>query len=431
MAERGIIMMRQKELRYLHVIHKVLEGEITQGKAAELVSLSERQIRRIVKRIREQGDEAIAHRARGRQSNRKKSEKLRERIIVLYRNKYKGFGPTLASEKMLELDGLHISDETLRLWLIDEGEWQGRRASRKHRQWRPRKEHYGEMLQMDGSHHDWFEGRGPKCVLVAYIDDATGRVFGRFYEYEGTIPAMDSFKQYIRRYGLPLSVYLDKHPTYKSWAKLTDEDIMAGRQEPLSQFERALGELGVQVIHANSPQAKGRVERLFRTLQDRLIKEMRLHGIGTITEANKFLKYYLPVYNKKFARKPQKGENLHRVIQKGVHLDKMLCIKTERTIRNDNTIAHNKELYQIEENIKTEKVIVEDRINGRMVVTHKGNTLKFRKISERPEKEVKVHLLDFRKRRCPVPASHPWKNIRSNADIEQTRWKQAMANARV
>lgn len=267
MAERDIVMIRQKELRYLHVIHKVLEGEITQGKAAELISLSERQVRRIVQRIREEGDAGIAHRSRGRHSNRKRPQKLKERIIALYQEKYEGFGPTLAAEKLLELDEIEISDETLRLWLIEAGLWEGRRTRKKHRQWRERKAHWGEMLQMDGSHHDWFEGRGPKCVLMAYIDDATGRVFGRFYEYEGTIPAMDSFRRYIRKYGLPMSVYLDKHSTYKSWAKLTDEDIMAGREEPLSQFQRALQELGVQVIHAHSPQAKGRVERLFGTLQ--------------------------------------------------------------------------------------------------------------------------------------------------------------------
>lgn len=266
MAGKDIIMVRQKELRCLHVIHKVLEGEITQGKAAELVSLSERQIRRIVKRIRTEGDSGIQHRLRGGQSNRKKPKKLRERVIALYRQKYKGFGPTLATEKILENEGIEISDETLRVWLIEEGHWQERRTRRTHRQWRPRKEHCGEMVQMDGSHHDWFEGRRPKCVLMAYIDDATGQVFGRFYEYEGTIPAMDSFKRYIRKYGLPLSVYLDKHTTYKSWARLTDEDIMAGREEPLSQFQRALEELGVKVIHAHSPQAKGRVERLFGTL---------------------------------------------------------------------------------------------------------------------------------------------------------------------
>ena len=191
MAERDIIMARQKELKVLHVIHKVIEGEVTQGLAAEMISLSERQIRRIVKRIREEGDGGIQHRSRGRQSNRLKPKKLKERIIKLYQQKYKGFGPTLAAEKLSEIDAIQISDETLRLWLIDAGQWQKKRKRKAHRQWRPRKANCGEMLQMYGSKHDWFEGRGPKCVLMAYIDDATNRVYGRFYEYEGTIPAMD------------------------------------------------------------------------------------------------------------------------------------------------------------------------------------------------------------------------------------------------
>ena len=167
------------------------------------------------------------------------------------------------------------------------------------------------MVQMDGSHHDWFEGRGPYCVLMSYIDDATGKVSGRFYEYEGTIPAMDSFKRYIQKNGLPMSVYLDRHTTYKSTAKASIEEVL-NEEVPLSEFERALKELEVKVIHATSPQAKGRVERLFRTLQDRLVKEMRLRGIRTIQEGNGFLKQYLPVYNRRFSVAPREEDDLHR-----------------------------------------------------------------------------------------------------------------------
>ena len=275
MAEKDIIMVRQKDLRRLHVVHKVLEGTMTQREAAELVSLSERQIRRIVERIRQEGDKGVCHTARGKPSNRRLPEKLKDRIVHLYKTTYADFGPTLFTEKLEEREGISISRETARTWLKEEGLWKTHRRRKAHRQWRERKDRYGEMVQMDGSHHDWFEGRGPACVFMGYIDDATGNVFGRFYEYEGTIPAMDSFTRYIKKHGLPMTVYLDKHTTYKSPAEPTLEDELNGT-EPLSEFGRALAELGVELIHAHSPQAKGRIERLFNTLQDRLVKEMRL-----------------------------------------------------------------------------------------------------------------------------------------------------------
>ena len=223
-----MIMARQEELKRLHVIEKVLEGIVKQVEAAEILSLSGRQIRRIVKRIRKEGSEGIVHKSRGRPSNRRISDKMKERVITLYRARYKDFGPTLAAEKLLERDRIGISDETLRMWLLKTGDWRKTRRQRRHRQWRERKAHAGEMVQMDGSHHDWFEGRGPWCVLMGYIDDASGRAFGRFYDYEGTIPAMDSFKRYMKTHGVPMSVYLDKHTTYKSTAKASIEEQLKG-----------------------------------------------------------------------------------------------------------------------------------------------------------------------------------------------------------
>jgi hypothetical protein len=414
MAKEDIIMMRQKELKRLHVIHRVLQGELKQAEGAELISLSERQIRRIARRIQEEGDEGIRHRSRGRESRRKTPGKLRSRIIELYRQKYHGFGPTLTVEKLFEIDGIEISRETVRTLLIDSGDWQKRKKSKKHRQWRQRKEHRGEMVQMDGSHHEWFEGRGPKCVLMAYIDDATGRVFGRFYGYEGTIPAMDSFRRYIRKYGIPLSVYLDKHTTYKSPAKPTIEEELQGI-EPMSQFERAMEELNIKVIHAHSPQAKGRIERLFGTLQDRLVKEMRLRGINTPEEGNRFLKEYLPVYNKRFSVKPISNEDLHRPILGEINLDKVLCIKTKRTVRNDFTIAHDKKLYQIEEPVGSKKVMVEERINGKMLIICQGKSLRHRQITQRPEPKAKKKLTVRKAQKQYVPPKdHPWRNFDIN-----------------
>jgi len=411
MAGEDMIMIRQGELKRLHVIQKVLEGIIKQVEAAEILSLSGRQVRRIVKRIRSEGSRGVIHRSRGRSSNRRISHKIKERVIDLYRTQYKGFGPTLASEKLLERNGIRINDETLRMWLMGTGDWRKRRRHRRHRQWRERKHHEGEMVQMDGSHHDWFEGRGPWCVLMGYIDDAKGRVFGRFYDYEGTIPAMDSFKRYIQKYGLPLSVYLDRYKTYKSTAKPTLEDQL-NDVEPLSDFERALRELGVEVVHANSPQAKGRIERLFGTLQDRLVKEMRLRGIRTLEEANDFLEEYLPIYNRRFSVSPKERENLHRPLGRGWDLDAILCIKTERTLRNDFTVAHNRKLYQVEDKVHTSKVMVQDRMDGSMRITHKDRALRFREITARPTTEKRpLPAVRMRKSSTP-PTNHPWRGFK-------------------
>lgn len=413
MAGKDIIMLSQRELKRLHLIRKALEGTLKQVEAADILSLSDRQIRRIIKRVRLEGDGGITHKLRGRPSNRRLPKKIKEKAIKLYRERYKGFGPTLASEKLFEIDRIKINDETLRNWLIESGDWKKVRKGREHRQWRERKHRFGEMIQMDGSHHDWFEGRGSKCVFMGYIDDATGNVFGRFYEYEGTIPAMESFNRYIKKYGIPMGVYLDKHTTYKSTAKPSIEDEL-NNTGPLSEFERALKELGVEVIHANTPQAKGRVERLFRTLQDRLIKEMRLRGIKTIEEANEFLGQYLSVYNKKFAIKPKEKGNLHREIPKGIKLDKILCIKTERALRNDFTIAHNSKLYQIKDHVRTKKVVVEEKVDGSMEITHKDISLRFEEITERPEpmKEQKnPYIFILRKTNIP-PATHPWRRAK-------------------
>jgi len=401
MAGGDTIMLRQKELKRLHVIHKVLEGTLTQRQGAGLISLSERQIRRIVTRIREEGDEGIRHRSRGKPSKRKLP--FKERIVKLYRKHYGDFGPTLFTEKLAEREAITVSRETVRTWLIEAGAWKIHRRQKAHRQWRERKEHCGEMLQMDGSHHDWFEGRGPKCVLMAYIDDATGRVYGRFYEYEGTIPAMDSFGRYLSQYGLPMSVYLDKHTTYKSWVRRDDFQ----EKEPISQFGRALSELGVRKLHAHSPQAKGRIERLFQTFQDRLVKEMRLAGVSSIEEANEFLISYLPAYNGRFSVTPKKEENLHRPVS--VDLDTVLCIKTERTLKNDHTIQLAGRLYQIEDRIRTKKVMVEELIDGTMKIRHKGVQVAFHEITERPAKPEKERPYLPKGKGHRPPLNHPWR----------------------
>ena len=427
MAGEDILMARPNELRYLHVIRKVLDKELKQREASEILCLSSRQIRRLVKRVGAEGDKGVIHKSRGRVSNRRISEEVRDKVIERYRSEYSDFGPRLASEKLWEREQVQVHEETLRRWLLESGDWKKRRKRRGHRRWRERKAHWGEMVQMDGSHHEWFEGRGPGCVLMGYIDDASGKVFGRFYEYEGTFPAMDSFKRYILKYGLPIRVYLDRHTTYKSTAKVSIQDVL-DEEVPLSEFERALKELGVEVVHAYSPQAKGRVERLFGTLQDRLVKEMRLRGIQTIQEGNDFLRQYLPVYNRRFSVRPLKPNNLHRPLPKGLELNSILCIKAERTLRNDFTVAYNRKLYQIEEKTKASKVMIHEHLDGSMKITYRDRPLRLKEITIRPMKQEKGPIKAGRKR-PPIPsANHPWrknfkfgihKNERGNPNVRR------------
>jgi transposase len=376
MAGRDMIVMSIREVRRLKVVQLVIDRRTTEKAAALMLGISDRQVRRLVKAVREGGDRGVIHGLRGRSSNRRFSESLREKVLMLYRERYPDFGPTLATEKLFEREDIKISDETLRKWLLDAGYWEKRRKRSCFRQWRPRRECFGQMVQMDGSHHDWLEGRGPKLVLMGYIDDATNTTYGRFYDYEGTLPAMDSFKGYVERYGLPISVYLDRHTTYKSSKKLTEWDEVQG-VEALSQFERALKELGVEVIHALSPQAKGRIERLFGVLQDRLVKEMRLQGVKSKEEANVFLETYLPRYNERFGVHPADEADAHVKLPLHVNLDRYLCIKNERSIRKDNTIAFDGRLYQLEER-GGKKVVVEERVNGSLLVISKGVSLKYK-----------------------------------------------------
>jgi hypothetical protein len=410
-AREDMIMASQEELKRLHVIGKFLERAIKQVRAAEILSLSSRQIRRLAKRVKGEGDRGIVHKSRGKPSNRRIEDKVKARAIKLYQERYKGFGPTLAAEKLLEREKIKVSDETLRGWLMESGDWKKIRKKRVHREWRERKEHLGEMVQMDGSHHDWFEGRGAECVLMGYIDDATGEAFGRFYDYEGTMPAMDSFRRYIQRSGIPLSVYLDKHTTYKSPAKPSIEEELAG-MEPLSEFERALGELGVEVIHAHSAQAKGRIERLFGTLQDRLVKEMRLRGMKSIEEVNGFLEEYWPIYNRKFAVQARGEGDLHRSLSRGLNLDNILCVKVGRVLRNDFTVAYNKKLYQIEDPVRVGQVKVHERSDGSIAILSKDRSLKYREILTRPVKEKKQPVRTGPKKTTIPPKDHYWRNFK-------------------
>lgn len=411
MVEEGIISMSVEEIRRVGIIQKVIGRELKQVKAAEVIGVSDRQVRRIVKRVKVEGIKGVIHRSRNKRGNHCIEDKVKAKVLKLYNNKYPDFGPLLASEKLEERDEIKIDHETLRRWLLkeqDSREW--RRRKRPHREWRERKECIGEMIQMDGSDHDWLEGRGEELVLMGYVDDATGRVFGRFYQYEGKIPAFDSVYKYIEKYGLPQSIYLDRHSTYKTTRKQTTEEELMN-EIALTQFERAMKELGIQVIHAYSAPAKGRVENLFGTFQDRLIKEMRLAGIKDIEGANKFLEEYLPVYNRRFNVAPKLNTDLHRSSPGKEKLDSILCTKEERIVRKDSTIRYKNKYYLLTGiGTKTvKKVTVEERLDGSIHVNHKGEYLQYKEI----EPSIKISISQDKpirsKKRYMPGKNHLWR----------------------
>ncbi len=399
-----IIKVSMEELRRLKLIGEAINGSITQREAAELLELSYRQTKRLVARVRDEGDRGIIHRLRGRPGNRRIDEEVKTRVLRLYQDKYRDFGPSLASEKLREREKIQLDHDTLRLWLRQEkdGPWTWQRRARPHRKRRERKHYFGEMVQMDGSHHDWLEGRGPELVLMGYIDDATGETFGRFYDYEGTIPAMDSFWRYCKRYGLPQAIYLDRHSTYKSTGIPSMEEQLRG-EERQTQFSRAMKELGVKLIPAYSPQAKGRIERAFRTLQDRLVKEMRLAGVSSREQANRFLGEYLPRHNAAFTVAPAQKGNLHRKRPAEYELKKIFCIKTRRVLSNDSVVRHDSRFYQLRAlpSRKVRAVVVVEHLDGSMQIRNNGTLLKWQEITAPPPRK--------RLAARPKPARQPWK----------------------
>ena len=410
---KEVLVMTGEESRRLYVIRQVIDRKIRQRQAAELLGRSVRQIRRLVRRVRQEGPRGIGHRLRGCRSNRRHAEPLRQRVLALYRAHYADFGPTLAQEKLAERHHLRLGRETLRRWLLAAGLWRGQRQTPRHHQWRERKACCGEMVQVDGSHHDWLEGRGPQLVLMGYIDDATSRVFARFYDYEGTLPALDSFARYARRYGLPQSVYVDRHTTYRALGKRTVADELAGRARPQSQFERALSELGVQVIPAYSPQAKGRIERLFGTFQDRLVKELRLAGATIRDEANAVLERYLPAHNRRFSRLPRSPVNLHRPCPPTHRLRRILTIRQSHVLRNDNTVQHETTTYLLEERWnghRPKTIDAEVRLDGKLYLLTGDQVLRYRQLPARPVVAPPPGRPPSHRRAHVIPAAaHPWR----------------------
>jgi len=414
---KELITMSEEEVDRLRILHRVMDRELTQVYGAEVLEITDRQVRNLLYKIRDHGDRGIVHGNRGREAANKMPLELEERIGRLIESKYTDFGPTLASEKLSELDGIDISKEKARRIMIAKGLWKVRKQrDRDIHPWRERKHCFGEMVQFDGSHHMWLEDRGPKMVFMGYIDDATNHTFGRFYGYEGLYPAMDSLTHYINRYGLPRSIYLDKYKTYKATRPPNLYEELRG-EGPLTQYQRALKELRIEIIHADSPQAKGRVERLFGTLQDRLIKEMRLAKIKTLEEANEFLEDYLPRYNERFSKIALKEGDLHNPVPGGVDLREIFCVKDIRTINNGYIVQWKGKRFLIDNAsiaMRKRKVEVREHFDGELTIKFNGRYLGFQEVVEpmpaRTQPQNKPVNGNGRKKGKHIPPpDHPWR----------------------
>ena len=415
------VEMNQRERDVLKVMHGVIEGKRTQVEAARLLKLGVRQVRRLQRKLQERGDASIVHGLRGRPSNRRLGVALRRQVLRVYRQKYRDFGPTFACEK-LAADGLTVGVETLRRWLLTEGLRQRCRHREPHRSRRPRRSCFGELVQMDASIHDWLEGRGETMQLIAMIDDATGRIAAQFYA-AGTVEThMDLLGDWLRQYGRPLALYTDRHSIFEPQDK--------GRALPdgMTQFGRALSELDVELIRARSPQAKGRVERLFGTVQDRWVKEMRLAKVRSIEQANALLVRLVPEFNRRFTCVARQPADAHRRLGPSHRLESILSIQAERVVSNDYTIRFENRIYQLHKPAypgeRGGRVVIERRLDGTMAIRFRGHTLSYSEVtasakegssaSKPSERKATVAQSDEAKADRPTgpkrPAeNHPWR----------------------
>jgi len=369
--------MSQKERDALKIMHAVLRGERTQAEAARLLDKSTRQVRRILRRLQAGGDAAIVHGLRGKPSNHQPDHELRQAVLAAYRQHYTDFGPTFASEKLVQ-HGLHVGAQTLRRWLIAEGLWQRQRRRETHRSRRPRRACLGELVQMDASIHDWLEGRGEDVVLISMIDDATNRILARFYR-EGTVQThMDLLGRWLRRYGRPLALYTDRHSIFQP------QDKGHVLPDAVTQLGRALRELGIELICAHSPQAKGRIERSFGTAQDRWVKELRLAGVASVEGANEVLMRLLPGHNRRFAKAAREATDAHRPLGPGHDLAAILSLQEQRVVSNDYTVRFQNRFYQLLPPVhpgqRGGRVVIEQRLDGSMAIRFRDKYLSYREV---------------------------------------------------
>ena len=413
--------MTQKELSKYEIIKNLISKTVNGSQAAKQLGLSVRQVKRLKREVINNGAIGLINKGRGRKGNRRIKPEILEKVKKYLKEKYHDFGPKFASEKLLENHQIKLDKETIRVIMITENLWiqRSRKTNKEYRSWRPRKDNYGEMQQFDGSYHNWFEGRNEKVIgleqcLLASIDDATGRITKAYFDYhEGITPVFNFWKDYLRLNNKPLSIYLDKFSTYK-----INHKAAVDNQELMTQFQRAMKDLGINLITAHSPQAKGRIERLFKTLQDRLVKEMRLAGILTIEEANKFLvEVFIPKFNQQFSVVPEKQGDLHRELTSGdqQNIDKIFSIQDTRIVNNDFTINFKTHWLQLNKTqptlvIRKSKVLIEQRLDGSIRISLRSKYLGFKELPERPKKIKDLRLvgLTITKPSSLPSKSNPW-----------------------
>jgi len=401
--------MSREEIKQIKVMEQFKRGEISQKTAAELMGKSVRTVRRKYTRYKTHGVPGLAHQSRGKKSNRKLSEDKRKAIVELAKTKYMNFGPTFMAEKLAENEHIKINRETLRLLLIDKELWKKQRKRVKHRQWREPKEHCGQMVQLDGSRHIWVSGSGTYWTLIKIIDDATGKVFARFYPSESYEHVADLTIRYIKTYGKPASIYTDCGGVFKVNKSNENNDY-------ITQYERALGAIGIVLIHAYSPQAKGRVERSFQTDQDRLVKELSLRSVTSMEKANEYLESeYLKNHNAKYARQAKNPIDIHSPYQ-GKDLVDIFAIISTRRVANDWTIRYNNKILQIDSTrpviVKPKDTItVHERLDGIIYLTIRSIPVTYKEIASKliQKKDVDKPLLQIPYK---PKIDHPWKRTR-------------------
>ena len=414
MAQK-LICMSAKELSRYDIIKSLIDGKINGTDASKQIGVSVRHTKRLKTRVLGQGAEGLIHKSRGRTGNRKLNPEIVKKAERYLKEKYYFCGPTFASEKLSENHGIEINRETVRGMLTNLGSWQPkpRRQSGKWHVWRARKDNFGEMEQFDGSYHIWF-GKEESCLLLS-VDDASGKItHAKFDINESTKAVFRFWLGYFAKNGLPLSIYLDKFSTYK-----INHKNAVDNKDMITQFERAMKQIGVKPITAHSPQAKGRVERMFQTLQDRLVKELRLAGITTIEEANRFLAEYILKFNAKFAIAPKRKKNLHKKLSLEAQekLPQVFSIQNQRKVNNDYTVMFETNFFQLNREqpttvYKKDTVIVEEHLNGAIKLRLRNCYLNYTVLPARPKKEINIKLAALTRQKqgsYKPPIDHPWR----------------------
>lgn len=416
-----VYKMSEKEIKKTEMMNQLAEKQITQRIAAERLGISVRQVKRLWSKYQDQGAEGLINKSRGKPSHNQLDEEIKKKVMELVLDRYRDFGPTLATEKLVEIHKIKISDESVRKIMIAEGLWKHRRK-RKLRvfQMRERRAFFGELIQIDGSDYAWFEERGPRCTLLVFVDDATGMLVELwFVPHESFFAYCEASRHYFERYGLPGAFYSDKHGIFH----LNNPKTTTG--DGMTDFGRAMKELGIEIICANTPQAKGRVERANKTLQDRLTKELRLQNISTIEEANLWLPKFMEDYNQRFATTPRSPLDFHVPLSDSNNLDFILCRKETRILSKNLTFQYYKKIYQIHVDrptyaLRNATVTVLENAYNEIIVLYKNQPINFdvyiqqqKQAEVIPSKSIDDALRNVSKSHKPAP-DHPWRSFNLN-----------------